>query len=143
MIATRFRRLDRQLQFLGVANHRKPGGDANLFPDQDPVKMVHASNGVIVEADNEIALAHVGAFGWAVLLDGNGEHTGLKREIIKPHNSPVNWDVLTGDADVASPNLTVFDKPAGYKFCRITGDREANALCGPDHRCVYPHNFAG
>ena len=114
-----------------------------MFPHQNPVKMVHASNRVIIEAHNEIALSQAGAFGWAVLLDGNGEHTGLKRKIIKADNSPVDWDVLTGDADVASPNLTLFDKPAGYKFGRIAGNREANALCGPDHRCVYPHNFAG
>src|SRR6266568_7703327 len=51
--------------------------------------------------------------------------------------------VLTGHADVASANFSLFDQPASHKFCGVTRDRETDSLSRTNHRRVDADHFAG
>jgi hypothetical protein len=52
-----------------VPDDRQFGPDANLFADQNLVQMMHIPDSLIVERNNQIALAQSSAFRWAVFLD--------------------------------------------------------------------------
>src|SRR5215831_14651608 len=105
--------------------------------------MMHSADRLAIERDDQIALAQAGSFGRTVLLDRNNQHARLKWQTVKAHDPPVNRHVLTGDADVTAPDFSVSDEPAGHKFRRVTGDREADSLRRPDHRCIYAYDFTG
>src|SRR5919198_1319004 len=105
--------------------------------------MMHAPDWLIIERNNQIALAQTSAFGGAVLLNRNNQDGRLKRQAIKSDDPPMNRHVLAGYADVTAPNASVADEPSSHQFGRVSGDGEADTLCRPDHRRVYAHHFAG
>src|SRR4029077_19791172 len=65
----RLGRQNRQLQPFCVSDDCELRTRANLFANQDLVQMVHASDGLIVESNNQIALSQSSALRRAVFLN--------------------------------------------------------------------------
>jgi len=107
------------------------------------MQMMHASDRLIVESDNQIALSQSSALRWAVFLNRNNKDTRLERQTIKSDDPPVNWHVLPSYADVTAPDSSVADEPSSNQLGRVTCDRETDALRWSNHCRVYAYDLAG
>src|SRR4026207_2210187 len=106
------------------------------------MQMVHASDGLIVERNNQIPFAQTSAPGGTILLHRNNQDSCLQRQTIKSYDPPVNWHVLPSDADITTADSSIADQPARNQSGRVAGDREADALRRSNHGRVYTHYFA-
>src|SRR5205085_867448 len=121
-------RHDGERQALCVPDDHKLGRAPDARVGQLPVQVVYPCDGLIVEADDDVARAQARLLRRTVRLERDNEDARLDRQLIVAHELAHERHVLPGDADVATPDAPVADQTPGDELRRVNRSCKADAL---------------
>src|SRR5438045_9200931 len=96
----------------------------------------------IIKTNDDVSLPQSCGKGRTFGFDRNDKQSGINRQVVIAHDSPVDLHVLTADAEVAAADSAIFDEPARDIFRRINADGKAKALRWEDDGSVDSDHLA-
>ena len=115
---------------------------ANLRTYQYALQFVDAADGMIIIADQGIALAQACARGRTIRLDVQNQDALRLLQTQMPADARMNRRGLSLDTQPGTADAPFLDQPGGDKFRRVDGNGKSDPLRRWNHGRVDPDDFA-
>lgn len=112
---------------------------ADTFLRQPSVEIINTRNRPAIHRQNNITGLQSSLVSGAAGFDGGHAHAAGRGQVIKLNDSPGNWHILSGYANIAAANLAVANQPGGDEFRGIGGNGKTNSLRGQNHSGIYAY----
>ena len=101
------------------------------------MQFINPGNRFARERDDDITLAQTGPARGTAGFNSRHEHAEIRREPVKPHDPPMDGNVLANDPDPTAADATFPDQPCRHEFGRVAGDGKTDSLRGQNDRRVH------
>src|SRR5215471_10002217 len=114
----------------------------DAVPGQQLMKIIDSRRWLVVKTNDDITFPKPGSPCRTVGFEGNDENSALDCQIVVPHDSPRQRDVLSSETYVAPAHLAVANQPTCHKFGGVDRNSKGDAPRRENHSGVHTNDLA-